>query len=340
MDTPAPTPAVFRRELLLHHRDDSRIESAFRAGHTVRLVPGWHVPTDQWIDLTPWERTELTAAAVSLYRPSATFSGITALQLQGFPGRVRAPLLHLDQPGPGHLGRRTDTFAVKAAAAQVPRAPLRFVHHRREPWDGRSVRAGHFLTVPTEIAVVEAAIGEPLTVSLPAVDAVLRATPDPEGLRLALLQVADTWPVRTKGRWARRVIELGDPLSESPAESRCRAVFLRLGLERPRLQAEFSDAQGAMRIDFFWPSVGVGCEYDGRAKWTELNVATGRAQWDRIHQHNARHDRLLAQPRGHRLIHLTAEDLASTDRVRDLLVNAGVPRDPRWVLEAPLRIAA
>ena len=93
MDTPAPTPAVFRRELLLHHRDDSRIESAFRAGRTARLVPGWHVPTDQWIALTPWERTELTAAAVSLYRPSATFSGITALQLQGFPGRVRAHVL-------------------------------------------------------------------------------------------------------------------------------------------------------------------------------------------------------------------------------------------------------
>lgn len=338
MDALPLTAAEFRRDLLRSRRSDPSLPTAFAAGRAVRLLPGWYVDAESWSSSPPWVRTEIAAAAVSVAMPDACFSGITAAQLHGLPGRVRSPLLHLDKWTAGHVGRLRDTYAARGPAAALPRAPRRFIHRRGRPWDGVPVAAGFFLTVPLEIAVVEVAAFEPLTVALPVVDALLRAAgPGGAGVpgRQQLLHVVDAWPVGTQAALARRVIGLGDSRAESARESFCRAVFLLAGFEPPDLQTEFTDQQGTLRVDFHWPSARVVVEYDGQGKWTEIDVPTGKAQWDRIRRHNERHDRLLAQPGIDRVVHLTTEDTRDVGRLGARLLAAGVPCDPRRALEHP-----
>ena len=63
---------------------------------------------------------------------------------------------------------------------------------------------------------------------------------------------------------ARELLDLASPQAESPMESEARLVMLDGGLPPPVLQYEIVDAQGCTwRLDFAWPDLRVGAEYDG-----------------------------------------------------------------------------
>ncbi|HEX6348014.1 MAG TPA: DUF559 domain-containing protein [Candidatus Dormibacteraeota bacterium] len=70
-----------------------------------------------------------------------------------------------------------------------------------------------------------------------------------------------TWNVKR----LRRLVELVDPRSESPMESRLRILLVSSGLPRPKAQVDLYDARGEPlgRTDLYYPSHRLAIEYDG-----------------------------------------------------------------------------
>src|SRR5438105_2781835 len=64
----------------------------------------------------------------------------------------------------------------------------------------------------------------------------------------------------------RAAVELSEPASESPMESRLRMLLVLAGLPRPQAQVTLKDAEGRFlgRPDLYYPDQRVGLEYDGR----------------------------------------------------------------------------
>ncbi|MEQ4305947.1 hypothetical protein ABNF97_31950 [Plantactinospora sp. B6F1] len=61
-----------------------------------------------------------------------------------------------------------------------------------------------------------------------------------------------------------RVVDLADPGSESPQESRLRVRLVLAGVPRPETQYVVQDRRGFVaRVDLAWPDVRVAVEYDG-----------------------------------------------------------------------------
>ena len=89
-----------------------------------------------------------------------------------------------------------------------------------------------------------------------------------EGLAQLAQTSAYRWGI---GRF-RRVVELVEPLSESPMESRLRMLLVRSGLPRPIAQHTVTDRSGAFlaRLDLFYPEARVGIEYDGASHMGSL----------------------------------------------------------------------
>jgi hypothetical protein len=320
-------PAEFRAELLSQASGDRRVESAFRRGELLRVAHGWYASTDGWMNSAPWERLPVICTAIQLATPEACFSGPTAAQLFGLPGELRPTLVHLDRTDHQNGGLLPQTIA-SADGRAVVQAPRRFLHARGVPWDGEPIRAGHFRVVPPEIAAVETSLWSSFILALQVMDALLRAKKPFDVSRQDLLAVVDAWPVKVQAKRARRVLSLADARAESPMESMVRAIFILYGFEPPEIQTEFRDAAGEMRVDFYWPALRLVVEYDGEGKWTDPALETGRAQWDRIHQHNERHDRLMAQPSIHRVVHLTKEDVRDVRAFVIRMEALGIPRRP------------
>lgn len=86
----------------------------------------------------------------------------------------------------------------------------------------------------------------------------------------AVLRIQDRYP---RARWRRRVpgvIDLADPSSESPMETRSRLVLVVRGLPRPVLQYNVYDELGEFvaRLDMAYPLLKLAIEYDGRGHLT------------------------------------------------------------------------
>ena len=106
-----------------------------------------------------------------------------------------------------------------------------------------------------------------------------------------------------------RVLNLVEPATESPMESRLRMVLVMAGLPRPKVQVPLYDSKGRFicRPDLFYPDSELALEYDG---------STHR---DRLVEDNRRQNRLIAS--GIRLLRFTASDVynrpdAVVDQIR------------------------
>lgn len=96
---------------------------------------------------------------------------------------------------------------------------------------------------------------------------------------------------------ARRTLELAEPKSESPMESRLRMLLVGGGLPRPLAQVPIHDPGGSFagRLDLYYPDARLGIEYDGEN------------HRDRLTDDNRRQNRL--QKLGIALLRYTAPDL-------------------------------
>jgi Protein of unknown function (DUF559) len=98
----------------------------------------------------------------------------------------------------------------------------------------------------------------------------------------------------------RRVVDLAEPASESPMETRLRLLLVLSGLPRPQAQAELVDRDGRFvaRADLYYPTARLVIEFDGSTHKASL-VEDSRRQ-----------NRLLAA--GYSILRFTTADLVGT----------------------------
>ena len=92
--------------------------------------------------------------------------------------------------------------------------------------------------------------------------------PHPNVSSSGLASLLDELRPYAGGVRAQRVLEFSTELSGSPGESVARVQFHALGYPPPELQVEFCDKDGLIGFaDFYWPSLDLVVEFDGRAKY-------------------------------------------------------------------------
>jgi hypothetical protein len=142
-----------------------------------------------------------------------------------------------------------------------------FVHGAGLPADDITVIDGIAVTSLSR-TVLDLARTLPWEQAVAAGDRALALGLEP-GTLVAGLGRMKRWPGACQ---ARRVVEVLDPLSESPGESVSRVRCLEQGLPRPTLQYVVRDRRGhdVARCDFAWEELRTVGEFDGKVKYGRL----------------------------------------------------------------------
>ncbi|GGL66955.1 hypothetical protein GCM10009706_01800 [Curtobacterium citreum] len=278
------------------------------AGSLVRLLPGVFIERDVWEGLALHERHRTRARAVApLLRPGSVFSHGTAAMIHGWPWI-------------GNVGDRVHVLDPNATLIQHRAGVIR---HPGVP--RTAVDAAAFDGVPVTSALdtaVMLATSCALHVAAVAVDAAVRR----RQVRIdELQQHVPRRPARGSVR-AAAVLDALDPLHESAGESFAAARFVELGMPPWVSQALVRHADGTIdRLDFWFPSLGVVVEFDGRQKYVDPTMLDGRDPGDVLWAEKRREDRVRALPAVRTVVRATWWHLVELDRLRALFRAHGVP---------------
>jgi hypothetical protein len=268
------------------------IEEARRAG-----LSRWHLEGSSWRRLGPevyaWvglpDTPPIRLAAAQLRLPrSAVFSGLTAAWLHG---------LDVEPCNPIEVTLPINAGISLRSGLAIRRATL--------------VNCDVTIVKQLKATTIERTLAD-LCLNLSLVEAVV-AVDAATHQRLTsikhLLAQADRIARRAGVTSFRRVIDLTEPATESPMESRLRMTLVLAGLPRPAVQMPLHDRSGGFlgRPDLYYADSRLGIEYDGGVHRTSLV------------DDNRRQNRLLAE--GIRLLRFTAGDIytrpqALIDQVR------------------------
>jgi hypothetical protein len=243
-----------------------------------------------WVGLARSPATALAVVACRL--PSgAAFAGLTAAWLHGLDVSPCAPI---------EVVVPRDSGVSAVAGALVRRAwlgPDDVVERRGLP------------TTPVLRTLADIGRQRPLVEAVVVADMVLR---------MKLVSVPDlndyiaAHPGTAGIVQLRRVVELAEPDSESPMETRLRLLLVLAGLPRPRVQVTLRDDQRRFlgRPDLYYDAQRLGLEYDGGTHRISLT------------DDNRRQNRLVSA--GFRLLRFTRPDVMGTPdavvkQVRDAL---------------------
>lgn len=292
------------------HGDPARTRALQRhhaAGRLVRLLPSVFVAIEDREHLSPAGRHLARArAAAPTLRPGSVFSHVTAALIHGWPwiGRVDERVHVLDPAAP--------VIQHRVGVIRHPGTP------RRDPSD--VAFDGVPVTSLLETAVTLMTTAEH-HVAVAAVDAAVRS----DDLRTERLRAAvPLRPARGSVR-AAAVLQALDPLHESVGESFASARFVELGLPAWTSQAQFRHRDGSVdRVDFWFPSLGVVVEFDGRQKYVDPSMLQGRDPADVLWAEKRREDRIRALPAVRSVIRVTWWHLVEPDRLRALFRAHGV----------------
>lgn len=186
----------------------------------------------------------------------------TALRLRGLDLAAGTPVAACMATAAAAYGfdteRVTDLHVLNPAGRRL-RSTDGLVVHRRAGAP-LTVVADRPVTTPAWTAI-EVARGLRRCRALATLDAALRSGTCTVGdLQQGLKQQAGRRGIRA----VRELLGLASPLAESPMESEARLVMIDGGLPPPILQYRVTDLQGyTWRLDFAWPELRVGAEYDG-----------------------------------------------------------------------------
>lgn len=308
MDVPPgliETPAILRTA----SRTDA-IHSSFMAGKLVRIRRGFYVETSQWMTAQPWVRFAWTVAAAARAIPGLVLCRETAAFVMGIPILRTPSYVECVATNPSRSGRRRPTLSVVSAGNDSQHVlkdrgfPLRYhVNPEATP-----VRLGEFMGTGLLQTALDVAFSSTLSQSLVVAD--VRAHPHAAARRRAEL-----------------ALSLASPLVESAGESYSRAAFRFLGVEQPELQHDFSDVDGFIgRSDFWWPGKegrkGVVGEFDGKAKYTTLELRNGATAEEAVYNEKLREDRIRAL--GYGFARWGWADVENPERLRRKLIGAGL----------------
>jgi len=268
-----------------------------RGSDYIRLGSGIY----RWVGLNESPELVLTALAARMPAGSA-FSGRTALWLHGLD-QALCDAIEVTIPRP--LG------SSRLAGALVRRAALAAEEVVR--------RRG----VPTTSAlrtVVDFGSRDPLAEGVVVADHFLHA----RQVSIAELQVYVAQHRRAKGiARLRRVVDLAEPKSESPMETRLRMLLMLAGLPRPEVQVSIYDDEGGVlgRPDLLFRAQRLAIEYDG-----------GNHR-ERMVDDNRRQNRLVGA--GFRLLRFTASDVYGSPDLVAMQVRQVVPGSSPLTIHRP-----
>lgn len=284
------------------------LRDACRRGYLVRVRRGSYCPREIWDALDPAERHILAIrATIRRVRGAFLVAGPSATAIWGLPYAARGladVTLLVPYPGGG------------SSEPGVRRTCLSFETAERFEVDGIPV-TGLARTVLDQARVTS--FGRAVAI---ADRAQWRRHPDalrPEELVAELDRAAFARGAAA----ARRVVAFSTSLSDSVGESEGRAAIHLLGFETPELQRRWHDDEGWLESDYYWESVDVAGEFDGKVKYTRDEYTDGDPSAV-VWREKLREDRLRRLASG--VVRLVTDDVRSPLRLARILSDAGVPR--------------
>lgn len=307
----APTgtapPTTFDAEQLRLGSDLRQLSIEPVRGDWVRVRRGVWIPAAAWAELTP---TQQHAARVHATRlligDEVVYSHTAAAAVWGLPRIERWP-----------------TRVEVLVSTPRPRSSPMIVKHTGV--ECTPVVVHGIQVTPAARTIIDVARWQSLETAVAAADHALR-----HGLCRAddLKAEADALALRCRGRrQARLVVELADPLAESPGESLSRVQMFRHNIPRPALQVALEDEDGWFgRGDFGWD--GVVGEFDGKTKYRIPEDATASDAARILWREKQREDRIRRD--GRRVARWVYGDAAQGAPMVVILRRAGIhPVTPR-----------
>ncbi|WP_366180552.1 hypothetical protein ABXS69_10275 [Actinomyces timonensis] len=218
-----------------------------RINGLIRIASGIYTEAAAWETMLPRERHEVLIEAVRRTEQGTILIGASAAVVHGLP----------------IVGIRLDRVeALRVSGQRGTTSLLR--RHQREGLTGVSEHHGLLLPSVAD-TVIDIARWGGLIPGVCAMDAALHEELCVwEEIREALERL----PAGSRGvRTARTALGLADERSESPGESVSRVRQWQGRLPRPVLQYVLDVGGRVIRVDFFWASINLVGEYDGRIKY-------------------------------------------------------------------------
>lgn len=278
------------------------------SGAVIRLRRGAYVARSAWEGLSARERHILRIrAVVEMAQRPAVVAGPSAAALWGMPisGDWPEDVTLLDE---WLGGGRSEPGVRRTAAGQRTARTVEIRGIRVTTLARTDIDVARRLQLPDAIGSVDWARWRHNP---------LRTTPE------ELRDEVELVGVHSGKRNLERVVGFSTDLSDSFGESECRAVIDLLGFERPVLQKRFVDREGEMFPDFYWGSVGVAAEFDGKTKYAREEFTRGDPA-EVVWREKKRQDRLLRQV--NRMTRILTHHVKRPRELEMLLLEAGVPR--------------
>lgn len=294
---------IHTRDLLAAGLTTAAIRREVASGRLVRLRRGAYCETSIWESLPPVDRHVLRACVVDHEVVDAVLCGLSAAAAWGIP--VILPWPDDVQLLAPYRGGGTSEPGVRRTVVGVRNAPI--VMHR-----------GLRVTSAARTGV-DLACEFGFRSGVVAMDWLLSMGLDRQDLFVAL----DRRSSKVGGAAALAAAEFADARSESPGESVARAAIFEAGFVAPDLQHVLTDAEGSMRLDFWWPAARVAGEFDGRIKYAP-DLREGVDASEVLWREKRREDRVRRQADA--VVRLVWADVMNRERLATLLQAAGVPR--------------
>lgn len=265
----------------------TRLAHRAAAGELVRVCRGAYLPRADWIPLDGAARHRVLGIAVAATtRDELVFSHATAAAFWRLPWYGRWP-------------ERTDAVAPPPASVTSTRAIRRHLEPAAD-----AVRIDGVLVTSLARTVVDIARGADLYRSVIVADAALnpggRAEIGQTATTLGgLRQEAERVPVRHGSARVGHVVDFADGRAGSPGESASRVTMARLRLPVPVLQQTFPrEGGGQWDTDFWFPDLRFIGEFDGRGKYLDPVLRSGRTAEQVVLDEKLREDELRRQSDG------------------------------------------
>ncbi|HWH98191.1 MAG TPA: type IV toxin-antitoxin system AbiEi family antitoxin domain-containing protein [Pseudolysinimonas sp.] len=287
------------------------LRDACRRGYLVRVRRGAYCLREIWEALDPVERHTLAIrATIRRVRGPFLVAGSSAAAVWGLPYAAR---------GLAEVTLLVPYAGGGSSEPGVRRSCVSFDSAERFEVDGIPV---------TGLArtVLDQARGTSFGRAVAIADRV-QWRRDPDAIRLEELVAELERASFSRGAAAlRRVVAFSTSLSDSVGESEARAAIHIVGFETPQLQRRWHDSDGWIESDYYWESVDVAGEFDGKVKYTRDEYTSGDPSGV-VWREKLREDRLRRLASG--VVRLVTDDVRSPLQLARILSNAGVPRTQR-----------
>lgn len=229
-------------------------KKVYRDPERLKLAKGIYIHARDWWSLDDRGRTVAKMVAIAAAAPGAIVAGKSAALLHGMPlpGWQSAVPLEFAMFGETK-GRRSWIFrhmsieqTLAAGSVETDFGKVQVTGPAATGLD-----LARWYDLPTGVRGLDHALaGELIT---------------PGDIAAALRRAAGQHGIATMQNAA----ALATPWSESPRESDMKVAMWRSGLPPPLQQVNLYDERGnfVARLDFFWPEIGLGTEYDGGGKF-------------------------------------------------------------------------